>query len=61
MGTLALAYGSVPLYKMVSWLTVSSRPYTNDPTLYSRYASKPAGTANPSKSTLPATATPRRD
>jgi hypothetical protein len=61
MGTLALAYGSVPLYKMVSRPTVISKPYTDNPFFAFRYASKPDGTANLSKTTAPATATPRRD
>lgn len=55
MGTVALSYGSVPMYKMVCFLPLSwSRAIADDSC--SRSARQPVGVVNPSK--LPATAVP---
>jgi len=55
LGTVALSYGSVPMYKMVRLLDDMSR--TSLLTSMTRFANRPAGVVNPSK--LPYTRTPR--
>lgn len=55
LGTVALSYGSVPLYKMVSPAQGPPRPREKRSTLLTRprFAKRSAGAASPSASTPP--------